>query len=150
MQDTAIQALSDKQAAFVEHYVTTGGKVGLASSRAGYASRTTGSQLLRDPKIIKAIQERMVDSIGVSAVAALGTVVKLAKSARSDYVRLEAARDLLDRAGFKPPDRQLVKLSGDLSVSFDIAPQGITIGHGGVEKEEEIVARSLPHKKSRQ
>ena len=60
-----------------------------------------------------------------------------AKSARSDYVRLEAAKDLLDRAGFKPPDKQLVKLSGDLSVSFDIAPQPIDVTErGGLENSE--------------
>ena len=124
MQDTALEGLTDKQAAFVEHYVSTGGKVGIASKRAGYAGREMGSRLLRDPKIIKAIQQMMTDAIGVHAVTALGTVVKLVKSARSDYVRLEAAKDLLDRAGFKPPDKALLKVAGDLTVSFDIAPQG--------------------------
>lgn len=127
--------LTDKQEAFVSEYVATGGKVGIAATRAGYASKNEGSRLLRDPKIIKLIQERMTQAIGVHAVSALATVAKLSKSARSDYVRLEAAKDLLDRAGFKPPDKQLVKLSGDLSVSFDIAPQPIDVtGTGGVEK----------------
>ena len=129
--------LTEKQEAFVSAYVATGGKVGIASQQAGYASKNEGSRLLRDPKVIKLIQERMVDAIGVHAVSALGTVVKLAKSARSDYVRLEAAKDLLDRAGFKPPDKQLVKLSGDLSVSFDIAPQLIDVTErGGLENSE--------------
>ena len=129
--------LTEKQAAFVDLYVSTGGKVGIASERAGYADRATGSKLLRDPKVIKAIQERMVDAIGVHAAAALGTVVKLAKSAKSDYVRLEAAKDILDRAGFKPPDKQLVKLSGDLSVSFDIAPTAIDVTPEGGSKTSE-------------
>ncbi|CAB4187764.1 Terminase small subunit [uncultured Caudovirales phage] len=129
--------LTDRQRAFAEHYVNTGGKVGIASQRAGYSDRTMGSKLLRDPKVIKLIQEMMVDAIGVHAASALGTVVKLAKSARSDYVRLEAAKDILDRAGFKPPDKQLVKLSGDLSVSFDIAPQPIDVTErGGLENSE--------------
>jgi len=142
--------LTDKQQAFVDHYVSTGGKVGIASQRAGYSSRTSGSTLLRDPKVIKAIQERMTDAIGVHAVAALGTVVKLAKSARSDYVRLEAAKDLLDRAGYKPPDKQLVKLSGDLSVSFDIAPQAIDVSpqEGGVGKQGHITSDPPPNEKS--
>lgn len=131
-------ALTEMQRAFVEHYVTTGGKVGIASQRAGYKDRATGSRLLRDPKVVKAIQEMMVDAIGVHAASALGTVVKLARSAKSDYVRLEAAKDLLDRAGFKPPDKQLVKLSGDLSVSFDIAPQPLVIEPegGGLKNSE--------------
>lgn len=129
--------LTDKQQAFVSYYVASGGKVGIAATKAGYATRNEGSRLLRDPKIIKLIQEKMMDAIGVQAVSALGTVVKLARSARSDYVRLEAAKDLLDRAGYKPPDRQLIKVSGDLSVTFDIAPQAINVTpEGGVENSE--------------
>jgi phage terminase small subunit len=129
--------LTDKQQAFVDLYVSTGGKVGIASQRAGYADRAQGSKLLRDPRVIKAIQERMTDAIGVHAAAALGTVVKLAKSAKSDYVRLEAAKDILDRAGYKPPERVDHRLSGDLSVSFDIAPTAIDVTpRGGVENGE--------------
>lgn len=142
--------LTDKQQAFVDHYVATGGKIGIATQRAGYADRAAGSKLLRDPRVIKLIQERMTDAIGVHAAMALGTVVKLARSAKSDYVRLEAAKDLLDRAGYKPPDKQLVKLSGDLSVSFDIAPQAINVTptEGGVEKQEAITSDPLPPEKS--
>lgn len=124
MHDIQTQELTPMQEAFVEHYVQTGGKVGISATRAGYSDRTRGSQLLRDPKVIKAIQLRMLDEIGTSAVSALGTVKKLAKSARSDYVRLEAAKDLLNRAGYVQPDRHLIRVSGDLSVSFDIAPEG--------------------------
>jgi hypothetical protein len=137
MQDVETRELTDMQAAFVDHFVATGGKVGIAATRAGYADRAQGSKLLRDPKITKAIQQRVHDEIGTAAVSALGTVVKLAKSAKSDYVRLEAAKDLLNRAGYVPPDKHLLKVSGDLTVSFDIAPQGPVIEHeteeGGVE-----------------
>lgn len=129
MQDVETRELTEKQDAFVSAYVASGGKVGLAATRAGYASKNEGSRLLREPKIIKAIQQRMQDEIGTAAVSALGTVKKLAQSARSDYVRLEAAKDLLNRAGYVPPDRQLLKVSGDLTVSFDIAPQGPVIDH---------------------
>lgn len=140
--------LTSRQAAFVEQYVQTGGKVGVSATRAGYADRTMGSKLLREPKIIKAIQSLMQDAIGVHAVTALGTVVKLVKSARSDYVRLEAAKDILDRAGYRPPDKALLKVAGDLTVSFDIAPQGplIEANHegGGGWKSEEEVRQSTP------
>lgn len=119
----------------------------MSATQAGYADRTAGSALLRNPRVIKAIQQMMHDAIGVHAVAALHTVSKLAKSARSDYVRLEAARDLLDRAGYKPPDKQLVKLAGDLTVSFDISPEGHQIeGHtdsrGGSKTDAPL--RELP------
>ena len=126
--------LSDKQQEFVRWYVATGGKVGVSSTKAGYATKNEGSRLLRNPSILKAINEDMVNAIGTHAVSALNTVARLSKTARSDYVRLEAAKDLLDRAGFKPPDKQLIKLAGDLSVSFDIAPQTVIEHEGGVEK----------------
>lgn len=125
MQDITTEQLTEKQAAFVEYYVSSGGKVGIAATKAGYSAREQGSRLLRDPKIIKIIQQRMMDEIGVAAVSALTTVKKLAKSARSDYVRLEAAKDLLDRAGYKPPERVDHRVAADLSVSFDVAPRQI-------------------------
>lgn len=132
MQDLQTEQLTEKQMAFVEHYVSSGGKVGIAATKAGYAGREQGSRLLRDPKIIKIIQQRMMDAIGVHAVKALATVAKLSQSARSDYVRLEAARDLLDRAGYKPPERVDHRIAADLSVSFDVAPRPTTEIEGEV------------------
>lgn len=123
MQDTIqTSQLTTKQELFVELYVQSGGKVGLSAEKAGYADRSIGSKLLRDPKVIKRIQELTLEALGTHAVHALHTVAKLSKSARSDYVRLEAAKDLLDRAGYKPPERVDHRVSADLSVSFDITP----------------------------
>lgn len=120
MNEIATPQLTEKQELFVDLYVRSGGKVGLSAEKAGYADRSIGSKLLKDPKIIKRIQELTLEAIGVNAVSALHTVVKLSKSARSDYVRLEAAKDILDRAGYRPPERVDHRVSGDLSVSFDI------------------------------
>lgn len=122
MTEIATPQLTEKQELFVDLYVRSGGKVGLSAEKAGYADRSIGSKLLKDPKIIKRIQELTLEAIGVNAVSALHTVVKLSKSARSDYVRLEAAKDILDRAGYRPPERVDHRVSGDLSVSFDITP----------------------------
>ena len=122
MTEIATPQLTEKQELFASLYVASGGKVGLSAERAGYASRNEGTRLLKDPKIIKRIQEMTLEAIGVNAVSALHTVVKLSKSARSDYVRLEAAKDILDRAGYRPPERVDHRVSGDLSVSFDITP----------------------------
>lgn len=138
MQDNLqTPSLTDKQEMFAELYVRSGGKVGLSAEKAGYADRSIGSKLLRDPKVIKRIQELTLEALGTHAVHALHTVSKLSRTARSDYVRLEAAKDLLDRAGYKPPERVDHRVSADLAVSFDIAPK--VIEHqpqeGGVEKE---------------
>jgi hypothetical protein len=44
----------------------------------------------------------------------------LASGAKSEYVQLEAAKDILDRAGFKPIDRSQVQVAGDIRVSIDL------------------------------
>lgn len=122
MNDISTSQLTEKQELFVDLYVRSGGKVGLSAERAGYADRSIGSKMLKDPKIIKRIQELTLEALGTHAVHALHTVAKLSRTARSDYVRLEAAKDLLDRAGYKPPERVDHRVTGDLSVSFDITP----------------------------
>jgi hypothetical protein len=47
-------------------------------------------------------------------------VASLAKSAKSEYVQLEASKDLLDRAGFKPVDRSQIQVAGDIRVHIDL------------------------------
>ena len=47
-------------------------------------------------------------------------IMKLATGAKSEYVKLEAAKDILDRAGFKPVDRSQVQVAGDIRVSIDL------------------------------
>jgi hypothetical protein len=44
----------------------------------------------------------------------------LVAGAKSEYVRLEAAKDLLDRAGFKPIERKQVASAGEVKVVFDL------------------------------
>ena len=39
---------------------------------------------------------------------------------KSEYVQLEASKDLLDRAGYKPIDRAQVQVAGDIRVSIDL------------------------------
>jgi hypothetical protein len=123
MNDVTFKGLTEKQTAFVNAYVYNGGKVGAAAKKAGFVQVNEGSRLLREPKIVKAIQSLMQDALSIHAVKALATVAKLSLRSRSEYVRLQASIDLLDRAGYKAPDRSLVKVSGDLSVSFDISPR---------------------------
>lgn len=120
MKHIEAKKLTKKQLAFVSAYVANGGVVGHAAKEAGYAAPNEGSRLLTNPSIINEIQKQMQTAISTHAVSALSMVAKLSQSAKSDYVRLEASKDLLDRAGFKPPDRISHQLDGTLSVSFDI------------------------------
>ena len=59
-------------------------------------------------------------TFGLSATLAAGTVRRLATGAKSEYVQLEASKDLLDRAGYKPIDRSQVQVAGDIRVSIDL------------------------------
>ena len=66
------------------------------------------------------LAQRMNEEFGLSATLAVGTVRRLAMSAKSEYVQLEASKDLLDRAGYKPIDRSQVQVAGDIKVSIDL------------------------------
>ena len=59
------------------------------------------------------------DSVG--AAKAIHRIVKLISEAKSERVQLDASRDILDRAGFKPPERFAVQIAGDMSVSIDLS-----------------------------
>jgi len=57
----------------------------------------------------------------MNATVAAAKVLKLASGAKSEYVQLEASKDILDRAGFKPIDRSQVQVAGDIRVSIDLS-----------------------------
>jgi hypothetical protein len=44
----------------------------------------------------------------------------LSTSAKSDYVRLQAAQDILDRAGHKAVEKQAHAVIGELNVRIDL------------------------------
>lgn len=49
---------------------------------------------------------------------ALRTLAELLDS-NTDYVRLAAAKDILDRTGYKPTDKTQIEMSGSLSNPYD-------------------------------
>ena len=51
---------------------------------------------------------------------ASSTLIDLATGAKSEYVRLQAAQDLLDRVGMKAPEKVDHRVTGELSVSIDL------------------------------
>jgi len=76
---------------------------------------------MKDPKILQEIYRRTVQRMAVLAPGALAKVQKLSEGARSEYVQLEASRDLLDRAGMKAPDRVDMRIAGDVKVTIDLS-----------------------------
>ena len=124
----AARELTTKQAAYVEAYVDNGGHGTNAATTAGYSKTSAASEssrLLRNPLIQQEIQKRMIMELGLSAPAALQQIKRLSRTAKSDYVKLEASRDLLDRAGFRAPDRVDVRLDSEVRVSLDILPSSL-------------------------
>jgi hypothetical protein len=50
----------------------------------------------------------------------LSSIERLMTGAKSEYVQLEAAKDMANRAGWQPPERKQVTVSGDVTVSIEL------------------------------
>lgn len=115
--------LTPKQDAFVDQYVANGGNGSAAARDAGYAESSAhveAHRLLRNPLIIQEIYRRTVMQVGAHLPKALATVIGLSGTAKSEYVRLEASKDLLDRAGLRAPDKLDHRIGGEIRVSIDL------------------------------
>ena len=97
--------MTDKQAAFVKEVALTGNGT-QSAIKAGYSTKTA-YQKAHQLKAQFAIEiENETRRLMASAVpGALAQIVDLESHATSEQVRLQAAKDILDRAGLKPPDR---------------------------------------------
>ena len=126
MNDIAkVRPVTAKQAALVDALVANGCSITEAARLAGYADgesgRVTASKALRLPHVQMYMMERIGETLGLNATVASAKLVQLAKGAKSEYVQLEASKDILDRAGYKAPDRQLTTRAGDIAVSIDLS-----------------------------
>ena len=109
----------------MEPLVATGCTLSEAATEAGYAEgesvRVTASKTIRLPHVQSYMMQRVNEQLGMNATVAAARVMNLATGARSEYVQLEASKDILDRAGFKPIDRSQVQVAGDIRVSIDLS-----------------------------
>ena len=119
--------LTDKQRKLVDTIVTTGCTIKEAGIIAGYstknnteAARVSASRTLRLPKVQRYMMEQVAKTIGLGAVTASKKMVELSNSAKSEYVQLEASRDLLDRAGIRAPERIQHDVSGEIKINIDL------------------------------
>ena len=117
--------LTKKQRLLIDTIVATGCSITKASKIAGYSEgesgRVTASKTLRLPHIQQYMQQRIRESIGLNATIASKKVLDLASSAKSEYVQLEASKDILDRAGYKPIDKAMHLVSGGIDVTIDLS-----------------------------
>ena len=124
MNNLVGKKLTPKQTRLVDTLVATGCSIRQAATAAGYAEgesgRVSASKTIRLPHVQQYMMSRIQDQLGLNATVAASKVMNLAQGARSEHVQLEAAKDILDRAGFKPIDRAQVQVAGDIKVSIDL------------------------------
>ena len=117
--------LTVKQETLVDTLVAKGCSISQASQEAGYAKgesgRVSASKALRLPHVQEFMMKRITESIGINATLASAKLVNLASGARSEYVQLEASKDILDRAGFKAPDKHMHLHAGAIKVNIDLS-----------------------------
>ena len=116
--------LTNKQKCLVDTIVASGCSIKVAAAKSGYADgesgRVTASKTLRLPHVQEYMQQVVRQSIGINATIASKRVLDLAQSAKSEYVQLEASKDILDRAGYKPVEKSMTMLQGNISVNIDL------------------------------
>ena len=121
---TKLVSLTEKQRRLVDTLVATGCSIKEASHIAGYAKgeagRVSASKALKTVHVQQYMMQSIAESIGLNATLASSKLVKLAQGAKSEYVQLEASRDILDRAGFKAPDKHQHLVGGDIKVSISL------------------------------
>ena len=103
----SIEERQDRDEEFVRYFVQLGGNATLAAKKIGVSessASTTGSRMKQ--RLWKEIQEEIQYSIETHVPKALHGLVQLADGATSETVRLNAIKDLLDRGGLKPTEKQ--------------------------------------------
>jgi hypothetical protein len=118
---TPMDELSSLQRLLVEHYVDRGGKRRDAIEAAGYGSLNAGYAAFKSDRVVAAITWLTRARLALAAPRALNTVISLASGARSEKVMLEAAQDLLNRAGFHAEPAQGLQLTaGHVNILIDL------------------------------
>ena len=120
--------LTEKQKKLVDTIVTTGCSIKEGAKIAGYSSkgseeagRVSASRTLRLPKVQSYMQQSIARTLGLGAVSASRKLIDLSSGARSEYVQLEASRDILDRVGLRAPDRVAHNIQGDIKINIDLS-----------------------------
>jgi phage terminase small subunit len=117
--------ITEKQKKLVDTLVAKGCSIKQASEEAGYAKgesgRVSASKALRVPNVQQYMMQTISDSMSLNATKALNKIVSLSHNAKSEYVSLEASKDILDRAGFKAPDKVMHSHVGNIDVKIDLS-----------------------------
>ena len=116
------QSLTTRQQAFIDNLLTNRGTATQCAIKAGYSKKSAkveASRLLKNSKVLHHLHQRAKKVLGVRAITALQTVSNLSQYANSEYVRLEASKDLLDRAGLREEQNQTLG-TNNIQVNIDL------------------------------
>lgn len=103
----------------IEHIVTTGDGP-TKTAKALNCNRSSVQLALRDPVVQQELQDQVGHRLARSSAIASSTLISLARGANSEYVRLQASDSILDRTGFKPPEKSLHLVQGEVKISIDL------------------------------
>lgn len=113
-------AVTAKQERLLELILSTGQKPNAVFAEAGYANAAGAYKAWRAEHVQERFRQLIHERLGSDVALALNVRQSLL-SARSEKVRLDAVVDVLDRAGFKPPERHAHLVTGNISVSIDLS-----------------------------
>jgi hypothetical protein len=113
------QMLSPLRKRMVAHITATGDGPS-KTARALNCNRSSVQVALRDSVVQQELQEQVGHRLHRASAIAGNTLINLARDARSEYVQLQASDSILDRTGFKPPERSLHSVQGDVRISIDL------------------------------
>ena len=133
--------MTDKQTAFVKEFALTGNAI-QSAIKAGYSEKTStqkGHQLRwQFQHQIEDETRRLMQAV---VPGALAQIVDLAARATSEQVRLQAAKNIMDRAGLKSTERIeniMVEKSTD-----ELRKELAQLMGSVIEPEEEEIPRTL-------
>jgi transposase-like protein len=111
--------VTDSEAQIVEIALTTGKSMNAISRQINVSPATVRLALMRE-RVVAYRSDLAQRTLGWASAQALTTMRQLL-AAKSSYVRLEAARDLMDRAGMRAPETHTQPAS--VAISFNLAAE---------------------------
>ena len=133
--------MTDKQTAFVKEFALTGNAI-QSAIKAGYSEKTStqkGHQLRW--QFQHQIEDETRRLMQAAVPGALAQIVDLASPATSEQVRLQAAKDIMDRAGLKPTER-IEQVTIEKSTD-ELRKELAQLGGSVTEPEEEEIPQTL-------
>ncbi len=98
----------------IDQRMTTGEIAKSLDKDPSYVSRT-----IHLPKVQDLLVKHVASQRGTAAMIGFNAVTKLAETGRSEFVRLEAGKDLLNRAGFVAPNEE--RQEGEVTIRIDLS-----------------------------